>query len=185
MVTLPLCREFEAMPWHDDPKSLEAWRCGMTGYPLVDAGMRQLAKTGWMHNRVRMVAASLLTKHLLIHWRDGLAHFADLLTDNQIPVNVFNWQWVAGCGADAAPYFRIFNPTLQAARYDPDGTYIRQWVPELASVPSRWITRPWEMPAEEARSAGLHIGETYPAPIVDHTEAHHRALAAYGSVKGA
>ena len=185
MVTLPLRREFEAMPWHDDPESLNAWRHGMTGYPLVDAGMRQLAKTGWLHNRVRMVAASLLTKHLLIHWRDGLTHFADLLTDHEVPSNVFNWQWVAGCGADAAPYFRIFSPTLQAARYDADGTYIREWVPELEGVPSRWITRPWEMPAEEARKAGLQIGETYPAPIVNHTEAHHRALAVYGSVKGA
>ncbi len=180
----PLRPAFARMPWRDDPDALEAWRQGRTGHPLVDAGMRQLASTGWMHNRVRMVAASFLAKDLLIDWTHGLAHFADLLTDHHEAANAFNWQWVAGSGADAAPYFRVFNPALQATRHDPDGTYIRAWVPELAEAPARWIARPWELPAEEARRAGVAIGSTYPAPIVDHVEARRRALAAYASIRG-
>ena len=161
-VSEPLRPEFAAMPWRDDEEALAAWREGRTGYPLVDAGMRQLAATGWMHNRVRLVAASLLTKHLLIPWQTGERYFADALTDFDLASNVFNWQWVAGCGADAAPYFRIFNPTLQASKFDPEGSYVRRWVPEL-----------------DARQD--HTG--YPDPIVEHREARERALAAYASIR--
>jgi deoxyribodipyrimidine photo-lyase len=155
----PLRPEFARMPWSDDAEGFAAWREGRTGYPLVDAGMRQLAATGWMHNRVRLVAASFLTKHLLVPWQTGERFFADALVDLDIASNVFNWQWVAGCGADAAPYFRIFNPVLQAARFDAEGEYVRRWVPEIGTP-------------------------VYPAPIVDHAEARERALAAYASIRG-
>jgi deoxyribodipyrimidine photo-lyase len=161
---------FDAFPWRDDPEGLEAWRRGRTGYPIVDAGMRQLWATGWMHNRVRMIVASFLTKHLLIDWREGEAWFWDTLVDADIANNVANWQWVAGSGADAAPYFRIFNPVLQGAKYDPDGDYVRRWAPELADLPTPWIHRPWD--------AGKAPAD-YPAPIVDHAVARDRALAAY------
>jgi deoxyribodipyrimidine photo-lyase len=185
MLTEPLRPEFAAMPWRDDPDAFAAWREGRTGYPLVDAGMRQLAATGWMHNRVRLVAASFLTKHLLLPWQAGERFFAEMLIDFDVASNVFNWQWVAGCGADAAPYFRIFNPTLQAARFDPDGKYIRRWVPELEHVPARWIAEPWRMsPAEAAEAEGVRAGIDYPAPIVEHREARERALAAYSALKG-
>lgn len=158
-LTEPLRPEFARMPWSDDPEALAAWREGRTGYPLVDAGMRQLAATGWMHNRVRLVAASFLTKHLLVPWQTGERYFADALIDFDVASNVFNWQWVAGCGADAAPYFRIFNPWLQATRFDAEGEYVRHWVPEVGSP-------------------------EYLAPIIDHAEARERALAAYAAIKG-
>lgn len=179
----PLRSEFAAFPWRDDTAGLVAWLEGRTGYPLVDAGMRQLAETGWMHNRVRLVASSFLTKHLLIPWQTGEAAFQARLVDFDPAANAFNWQWVAGSGADAAPYFRIFNPTLQGTRFDEDGTYVRRWVPELARLSPRWIHQPWLAPESELRAAGIRIGATYPRPIVDHAEARSRALAALASIK--
>ncbi len=157
----PLREEFERFPWVDDRELLEAWCEGRTGFPIVDAGMRQLWHTGWMHNRVRMIAASFLVKDLMIPWQQGAAWFLDTLVDADLANNSASWQWVAGCGTDAAPYFRIFNPTLQGQKFDPNGDYIRRWVPELTS------------------------GEVYPAPIVDHAEARDRALEAYQLVKAA
>ncbi len=171
-----LRREFDDFPWRSDPKALTAWQRGRTGYPLVDAGMRELWHTGWMHNRVRMVAASFLIKHLLIGWQEGAAWFWDTLVDADLANNTLGWQWVAGCGADAAPYFRIFNPVLQGQKFDPAGEYIRRWVPELATMPDEWIHQPWRAPA---------LAANYPAPIVDHDMARKRALAALASIKSA
>ena len=180
----PARKEWAAMAWRDDPEAFEAWKAGQTGFPLVDAGMRQLAETGWMHNRVRMVAASLLVKDLLIRWQDGAAVFEELLGDFDPALNAFNWQWVAGSGADAAPYFRIFNPALQGQRYDPQGIYVRRWVPELANVPARWLHRPEQAPASELKAAGVVLGKTYPLPIVDRGAARLRALAAFSAMRG-
>jgi deoxyribodipyrimidine photo-lyase len=170
--------EFAAFPWRTDPRALRAWTQGKTGYPLVDAGMRELWHTGWMHNRVRMVVASFLVKHLLIGWQEGAAWFWDTLVDADLASNTLGWQWVAGCGADAAPYFRIFNPVLQGERFDPAGKYVRRWVPELSGVPDDWIHKPWSAPASILARAGVKIGRTYPSPIVDHAAARERALAA-------
>jgi deoxyribodipyrimidine photo-lyase len=171
----PWREEFARFPWRSDPKGLDAWKRGRTGYPIVDAGMRQLWKTGWMHNRVRMIVASFLTKHLLLPWQDGEAWFWDTLVDADLASNTANWQWVAGSGADAAPYFRIFNPVLQGERFDPDGAYVRQWVPELAELPPSAIHRPWEYGILQAAS-------DYPGPIVHHQTARRRALEAYERV---
>lgn len=176
--------EYDAMPWRDDPAALEAWRRGRTGYPLVDAGMRQLWTTGWMHNRVRMVVASLLIKHLMIDWREGEAWFWDTLVDADLASNVQNWQWVAGSGADASPYFRIFNPIAQGQKFDPDGGYVRRWVPEIARLPDRWLHAPWTAPAEVLRDAGVRLGRDYPRPIVEHEQARARALDALKTVSG-
>lgn len=184
-LTAPLRPEFGAFPWQDDDAGFDAWSQGQTGYPLVDAGMRQMLATGWMHNRVRMVCASFLTKHLLVPWQRGERFFAERLADYDQAVNVFNWQWVAGCGADAAPYFRIFNPSLQSRKFDSEGIYLRTWVPELAALPAPWIHQPWDAPGEQLSRAGVRIGATYPAPIIDHAQARLRALAAYESVKDA
>jgi deoxyribodipyrimidine photo-lyase len=170
---------FDEFPWRDDPPALKAWKRGRTGYPIVDAGMRELWSTGWMHNRVRMITASFLTKHLLIDWRVGEAWFWDTLVDADIANNVGNWQWVAGSGADAAPYFRIFNPVLQGSRYDPAGDYVRRWVPELARLPAELIHQPWTADKDALNEAGVRLGVDYPEPIVDHTWARDRALAAY------
>jgi deoxyribodipyrimidine photo-lyase len=178
----PLRPEFERMPWADDPAGLEAWRSGRTGYPLVDAGMRELAETGWMHNRVRMVVASFLTKDLLIRWQDGARFFWERLIDADLANNTFGWQWTAGSGADAAPYFRVFNPVVQGERFDADGAYVRAWVPELAALPDRYLHRPWEAPPHVLAEAGVQLGETYPRPLIDHAEARQRALAAYAAV---
>ena len=169
---------FEAMPWRDDPAALEAWRRGRTGYPLVDAGMRELWTTGWMHNRVRMVTASFLIKHLLIDWRAGEDWFWDTLVDADPANNAASWQWVAGSGADAAPYFRIFNPVLQGEKFDPDGGYVRRWIPELARLPAPLIHRPWTATPAELASAGVRLGADYPPPIIDHAQARARALEA-------
>ena len=179
----PLRPEFSAMVWRDDPDALEAWRAGQTGFPLVDAGMRQLAQTGWMHNRVRMVAASLLAKDLLVAWQDGAHAFTEMLVDIDPPLNAFNWQWVAGSGADAAPYFRIFNPALQGQRYDPLGDYVRHWVPELAKVPAQWLHRPEQAPKTQLKAAGVVLGKAYPLPIVDRAAARMRALAAFSAMR--
>jgi deoxyribodipyrimidine photo-lyase len=167
--------------WRDDPDGFEAWRTGRTGYPIVDAGMRQLAATGWMHNRVRMIAASFLVKDLLIDWRLGEAHFRRELIDAEVSQNAGNWQWVAGTGPDAAPYFRIFNPVTQSRRFDPGGGYLRRWVPELRGLDDRSIHAPWELAPLDLAAAGVHLGDEYPWPIVDHAEARERTLAAYGA----
>lgn len=179
----PLRSEFADFPWRDDRAALTAWQRGQTGYPFVDAGMRQLWQTGWMHNRVRMIVASLLVKDLLLPWQRGAAWFWDTLVDANLANNTLGWQWTAGCGADAAPYFRVFNPVLQGEKFDPDGVYVRRWVPQLAGLPARWIHRPWEAPAEELHSAGVQLGRDYPLPIVDHAAARDRALAALASLK--
>jgi deoxyribodipyrimidine photo-lyase len=179
----PLRREFERFPWRSDPERLRAWRKGRTGYPIVDAGMRQLWRTGWMHNRVRMIVASFLVKHLLVPWQEGAEWFWDTLVDADLAANTLGWQWTAGCGADAAPYFRVFNPILQGVKFDPDGRYVRTWVPELARVPTAAIHAPWEASAEVLREAGVRLGVDYPKPIIDHKEGRDRALEAYESVK--
>ncbi|WP_293868062.1 deoxyribodipyrimidine photo-lyase [uncultured Alsobacter sp.] len=170
--------KFDAFPWRDDPPALAAWQRGRTGYPLVDAGLRQLWHTGWMHNRVRMVVASFLIKHLLLDWRSGEEWFWDTLVDADPASNAASWQWVAGSGADAAPYYRIFNPILQGEKFDPQGDYVRRWVPELAGMPADVIHQPWSASPARLSAAGVRLGETYPRPIVDHDAARNRALAA-------
>lgn len=175
--------KFDGFAWQADEAGLNAWKRGRTGYPLVDAGMRELWRTGWMHNRVRMVAASFLVKHLLIDWRAGERWFWDTLVDADPANNPASWQWVAGSGADAAPYFRIFNPILQGERFDPDGDYVRRHVPELARLPARYIHRPWEAPEPVLAKAGVGLGGTYPRPVVDHGRARARALAAYQAIR--
>lgn len=175
--------EFEDFPWRDDPGGLAAWQRGLTGYPIVDAGMRELWHTGWMHNRVRMIVASFLIKDLLVHWRHGEAWFWDTLVDADLANNAASWQWVAGCGADAAPYFRVFNPVLQGEKFDGDGTYVRRWVPELSRLPDALIHKPWDATPLELADAGVTLGKTYPHPIVDHAQARQRALAALDTIK--
>ena len=173
-------RDFDAFPWQaPDPAVLEAWQSGRTGIPLVDAGMRQLWHSGWMHNRVRMIVASLLTKNLLIDWRIGEEWFWDTLVDADLANNAASWQWVAGSGADAAPYFRVFNPVTQGQKFDPNGAYVRRWIPELAALPDKLLHAPWTARPLELADAGVRLGVTYPAPIVDHASARERALAAY------
>ena len=171
--------EFEAFEWRSASAALQAWQRGQTGYPIVDAGMRELWQTGWMHNRVRMIAASFLTKDLLIDWRNGEEWFWDTLVDADAANNPANWQWVAGSGADAAPYFRIFNPVLQGEKFDPEGKYVRRYVPELTKLPDRYVHRPWEAPAGVLKECGLELGKGYPPPIVDHAKARVRAMEAY------
>ncbi len=170
---------FDAFPWNPDEAHLAAWQKGLTGYPFVDAGMRELWATGYQHNRVRMVTASFLIKHLLTDWLKGEAWFWDTLCDADPANNAASWQWVAGSGADAAPYFRIFNPISQGEKFDPNGDYVRHWVPELRHMPNKFIHKPWEAPALVLQEAGVTLGETYPKPIVDHKRARERALAAY------
>jgi deoxyribodipyrimidine photo-lyase len=176
---------FDSFPWRPDDNALRAWQRGRTGYPIVDAGMRQLWRTGTMHNRVRMVVASFLVKHLLIDWREGERWFWDTLVDADAASNPANWQWVAGSGADAAPYFRVFNPVLQGEKFDPDGAYVRRWVPELARLPAPLIHQPWNATPFELKAAGIGLGTTYPAPIIDHRAGRERALAAYAKLRAA
>jgi len=175
----PFNERFEKFPWKTDKRLLAAWQRGQTGYPIVDAGMRELWHTGYMHNRVRMVVASFLTKHCLSDWREGMAWFWDTLVDADIANNTASWQWAAGCGADAAPYFRIFNPILQGEKFDKEGEYVRYWVPELAEVPQKFIHKPWELSAAERAEL------TYPAPLVDLKESRVKALEAFASIKNA
>lgn len=171
--------KFRDIVWRKSVQDLSAWKTGMTGYPIVDAGMRQLAATGWMHNRSRMITASFLVKHLLINWQEGERWFMEMLVDGDPAANNGGWQWVAGTGTDAAPYFRIFNPILQGKKFDPQGNYVRQWVPELQNVPQKFIHSPWEMTISEQQTFGVTLGKTYPQPIVDHEFARQRVLAAY------
>ena len=174
--------EYDAFRWLDDDAGFTAWTKGLTGYPIVDAGMRQLWATGWMHNRVRMVVASFLVKDLLVDWRRGEAWFWDTLVDADLANNVQNWQWVAGSGADASPFFRIFNPTAQGERFDRSGDYVRRWVPELKALPPKWVHAPWTAPPEVLRDARVRLGQDYPRPIVDHAQARDRALAALKAI---
>ncbi|MBB5372375.1 cryptochrome/photolyase family protein [Acidocella aromatica] len=181
--TAPIRPEFAAFPWAEAPQALRVWQLGQTGIPIVDAGMRELWQTGWMHNRVRMICASFLVKHLLIPWQAGEAWFWDTLVDADEAANGASWQWVAGCGADAAPYFRIFNPVLQGQKFDPDGAYVRRYVPELAKLPAACIHAPWEADPAILAHAGVRLGQSYPRPVIGLTEGRERALAAYGAIK--
>lgn len=177
-------RRFDRFPWENDPELLARWKKGQTGIPIVDAGMRELWETGYMHNRVRMITASFLTKNLLQHWHHGRAWFSDCLVDADLASNCASWQWVAGCGADAAPYFRIFNPVLQGQKFDPTGNYTRRHVPELDNMPDKYLFSPWEAPSDVLQTAGVKLGETYPHPVVDLKKSRERALEAYGKIKG-
>ena len=179
----PWRSEFRRFPWVGCDEAERAWRRGRTGLPIVDAGMRELWATGWMHNRVRMIAASFLVKDLLTPWQDGEAWFWDTLVDADLANNAASWQWVTGSGADAAPYFRIFNPVLQGETFDPDGAYVRRWVPEIARLPDPWIHKPWLAPDMVLNAAGVVLGKTYPRPIVDHGEARQRALQAFNGLR--
>lgn len=177
--TKPLRPAFEQFPWKKNKKLFTAWQKGLTGYPIVDAGMRELWRTGTMHNRVRMIVASFLVKDLLQPWQDGARWFWDTLVDADLANNTLGWQWTAGCGADAAPYFRVFNPTLQGEKFDLNGNYVRRWVPELSKLSNKWVHKPWECPAPLLEKARIELGKTYPSPIVDHSEARDIALEAY------
>ena len=183
MLSGNLRKEFDRFPWVKNNNFLKAWKRGMTGYPIVDAGMRELYETGWMHNRIRMVVGSFLVKHLRINWQDGEKHFRNCLLDFNAANNVAQWQWVAGCGADAAPYFRIFNPILQGEKFDKDGDYVKKWVPELTKVPKKFIHKPWEMEKKYQEAIKTIIGKDYPAPLVKHEVARQEALKAFQSLK--
>ncbi len=175
---------FDAFPWEENDDGFQAWTKGMTGYPIVDAGMRELWRHGIMHNRVRMITASFLIKDMMVDWRRGEAWFRDTLLDADVASNAANWQWVAGSGADASPFFRVFNPILQGEKFDADGDYIKRFVPELSRLPKKYIHRPFEAPPEVLQKAGVTLGKTYPKPVVNHFEARDRALAAYAEVTG-
>jgi deoxyribodipyrimidine photo-lyase len=175
-----LRKEFDKFPWVENKKYFKAWKEGTTGYPIVDAGMRELRETGWMHNRVRMITASFLVKHLRIHWKEGEKHFRNCLLDFNEANNIAGWQWVSGCGADAAPYFRIFNPILQGERFDAEGVYVKKWIPELKVIPNKFIHKPWEL---EDNLKNFQLGKNYPQPIVNHQEARSLALEAFQKIK--
>ena len=175
----PLQPAYADFPWESDKVLLHAWQRGRTGYPIVDAGMRQLWQTGWMHNRVRMIVASLLVKHLLQDWKQGASWFWNTLVDADLASNTLGWQWSGGCGADAAPYFRVFNPMTQGQKFDPNGNYVRRFVPELAALPAKYIHAPWEAPDGLLQNAGVVLGETYPYPVIEHKAGRARALDAF------
>jgi len=179
----PLRAKYAGFPWKTDAAALRAWQRGLTGYPIVDAGLRELWTTGWMHNRVRMITASFLVKDLLLPWNAGASWFWDTLVDADLASNTLGWQWAAGCGADAAPYFRIFNPILQGRKFDPEGHYVRHWVPELAQLPTEWLHEPWNASPATLQNAGVQLGATYPRPLVDHDAARQEALAALATLK--
>ena len=181
--TKPLRADFERFHWEENAGQLRAWQRGMTGYPIVDAGMRELWTTGWMHNRVRMIVGSFLTKHLRISWTEGAKWFWDTLVDADLASNTMGWQWIGGCGADAAPYFRVFNPMTQGEKFDPQGTYVRRWVPEISKLSDKTIHQPWSASRDELQRAGVELGKTYPLPLVDHAEARNLALAAFAQLK--
>jgi deoxyribodipyrimidine photo-lyase len=172
----PFRADFEGFPWREDDEGWQAWVAGKTGYPVVDAAARQLLQEGFVHNRARMIAASFLTKHQLIHYKAGEAHYMKYLTDGDWAQNNAGWQWSAGCGTDAQPYFRVFNPQLQGEKFDPNGDYVRRYVPELAKLPAKYIHHPWDAPAKVLDAAGVKLGETYPEPIVEHGVARDRFL---------
>ncbi len=178
LVDQPMDTRFHAMQWEKNPSDFKQWSRGMTGYPIVDAGMRQLWQTGWMHNRVRMIVASFLVKDLLLPWQEGEQWFWDTLVDADAANNAASWQWVAGCGADASPWFRIFNPVLQGEKFDPEGDYVRAFVPELTKLPQKWIHKPWLAPPEVLQHSGIVLGRDYPAPMISHDFARKRALSA-------
>jgi len=182
--TTPLREEFNRFPWRKDAAFLTTWQKGGTGYPIVDAGMRELWVTGWMHNRVRMIVASFLVKDLLLSWTEGARWFWDTLVDADLAQNTLGWQWTAGCGADAAPYFRVFNPISQGEKFDPRGDYVRRWCPELTKLPDAWLHQPWQAPSEILARAGIVLGREYPEPIVSHAIAREVALEAFASLKG-
>ncbi|MGI9233153.1 MAG: cryptochrome/photolyase family protein [Woeseiaceae bacterium] len=177
-----LQRKFEAFPWRSDEAALRCWQRGQTGYPIVDAGMRELWQTGYMHNRVRMIVGSFLVKNLLLHWRHGAQWFWDTLVDADLANNSASWQWIAGCGADAAPYFRIFNPVTQGKKFDPQGLYVRRFIPALAAMPDKFVHNPWEAPADVLARAGVSLGSHYPEPVVDLKSSRERALSAFKSL---
>lgn len=181
--TTPLQKDYEHFPWEDNQEALACWRRGRTGYPIVDAAMRQLWETGWMHNRLRMIVASFLVKDLRIHWLEGAAWFWDTLVDADLANNTLGWQWAGGCGADAAPYFRVFNPMLQGKKFDAGGCFVRRYCPELARLPDKFLHAPWEAPTGVLREAGVQLGEDYPEPMVDHGQARQRALHAFEKLK--
>ena len=183
MKTQPLNPQSKAFQWEGTQEQLEAWQRGMTGYPIVDAGMRQLWDMGWQHNRVRMITASFLIKDLLVEWQKGEEWFWDCLCGGDPANNSQGWQWVAGCGADASPFFRIFNPISQGERYDPQGEYVKRWCPELKDLPKKWIHRPWEAPDHVLDDAGVTLGTDYPVPMVDHAKARDRALELYKEMR--
>jgi deoxyribodipyrimidine photo-lyase len=176
--------QYRQVVWDNDEPTFESWCSGQTGYPVVDAAMRQLVQTGWMHNRARMIVASFLVKDLLVDWRWGERFFMQHLVDGDPAANNGGWQWTAGTGTDAAPYFRIFNPVLQGKKHDPGGVFVRRWLPELARVPRRYVHAPWEMPDDVQRESGCIVGQHYPAPIVDHAWARQRTLEAYAEARG-
>ncbi len=179
----PLKDRFAVFPWTWGGEALDRWKTGQTGFPIVDAAMRQLWSTGWMHNRARMVVASFLTKNLLIHWLEGARWFWDTLVDADLANNTFGWQWSAGCGADPQPFFRIFNPMMQGSKFDPDGAYVRCWVPELRNLPVAFLHAPWEAPRGELVRAGIDLGVDYPRPMVDHHQTRAAALAAFERIR--
>ncbi len=182
MTHKPIQAKFKKFPWIKNTKNLSLWRNGKTGIPIVDAGMRQLYKTGWMHNRVRMIVGSFLTKNLLLHWKNGEEWFFDALVDADVGSNSAGWQWISGCGADASPYFRIFNPILQGQKFDPDGDYVKEYVPELNNIPKKYIHNPWEISFEDQKKYNFEIGTSYPSPIVDLKETRNRALSAFKTI---
>ncbi len=175
--------KFDRFPWREDPDALQRWQYGLTGYPIVDAGMRELWRTGYMHNRVRMIVGSFLVKNLLLHWHHGADWFWDTLVDADLANNSASWQWIAGCGADAAPYFRIFNPVIQGQKFDPEGAYVRRYLPELAGLPVKFLHSPWTAPDDVLTAANVTLGEHYPKPIVDLKTSRERALDAFRSLK--
>ena len=182
MTNNPIQKKFNKFPWLKDNRNLKKWQKGFTGIPIVDAGMRQLYETGWMHNRVRMIVGSFLTKNLLLHWKHGEEWFFDTLVDADIGSNSAGWQWISGCGADASPYFRIFNPILQGQKFDPKGEYVKKYIPELQNVKSKFIHNPWEMSEENQNNSNCKIGKDYPAPIVDLKDTRNRALTAFKKI---